>query len=419
MDQNSESRSVLIVGGGVIGTASAYYLAKAGWDVTILDRERFGAACSHGNCGLVAVSHVLPLTEPGAVKKALKAMLKSDAPFYIRPRIDLNLWRWLMGFARRCNERDMLSAAHHRDALLSSSRTLYQELLDEEHLECEWESQGCLFVFQTQYEFDKYEKTDTLIRDQFDLGAEKLNGEQLMELEPSVKGGLAGAYYYRMDAHLRPDRLMTAWREKLEQMGVKIIENCEVQSFQADGKSATGVETSQGSMKADRFIVAAGAVTPFLKEHLGCPIPIQPGKGYSITMPRPAKCPNIPMIFQEHKVVVTPMQSGYRLGSTMEFVGYDASMNPTRLDALKRSAAHYLHEPYCEPVEDRWYGWRPMTTDGLPIIDYSPRLENVLISAGHNMLGLSMAPATGKLAMEMLSGHTPHIDVKPFAVSRF
>src|SRR5262249_24077174 len=163
--------------------------------------------------------------------------------------------------------------------------------------------------------------------------------------------------------------------------------------------------------------VAAGALTPFLGKHLGCRIPIQLGKGYSITMPRPAKCPSFPLIFEEHRVAVTPMQSGYRLGSTMEFARYDATLNRRRLAILREAARHYLQEPDCEPVTEEWLGWRPMTYDGKPIIDRSPVLANVLIAAGHNMLGLSMAPATGKLVAELLGGTAPHVAPEPYAVT--
>jgi D-amino-acid dehydrogenase len=182
---------------------------------------------------------------------------------------------------------------------------------------------------------------------------------------------------------------------------------------------ARAIQTSQGELTADAFVVATGALTPLLNTHLGCKIPIQPGKGYSITMPRPALCPTYPMIFEEHRVAVTPMKSGYRIGSTMEFAGYDATLNRRRLSLLKEGAKHYLREPYGDPVEEEWFGWRPMTPDSLPIIDRSPAYANVVIAAGHNMLGLSMAPATGKLVAEMLCGERTHIDLSAYAVSRW
>jgi D-amino-acid dehydrogenase len=148
-------------------------------------------------------------------------------------------------------------------------------------------------------------------------------------------------------------------------------------------------------------------------------VPIQPGKGYSLTMPRPAACPKIPLIFPETRVAVTPFQSGYRLGSTMEFAGYDESIRPQRLQLLKDGVTDYLREPFCDPVQEEWFGWRPMTYDSVPIIDRSPKYENVVIAAGHNMLGLSMATATGKLVAEIIESRAPHIDPGPYRASRF
>ena len=172
-------------------------------------------------------------------------------------------------------------------------------------------------------------------------------------------------------------------------------------------------------MAADHFVIATGAWAPLLNRELGCRVPIQPGKGYSMTMPRPRLCPAHPLILEEHRVAVTPMRSGYRLGSTMEFAGYDTRLDRRRLELLRAGARHYLHEPYGEPVEEEWFGWRPMTYDSMPIIDRSPAMANVLIAAGHNMLGMSMAPATGKLVAELLSGTPPHVDPAPYSLTRF
>ena len=411
--------SVIIIGGGVIGTASAYYLAKRGWSVTLLERDQYGMGCSHGNCGLLAMSHVLPLTEPGAVAKTLKAMLTSHAPFFIKPRFDVRLWAWLYRFARRCNMRDMLEAARARHQLLQSSDRLYQQLLEEEAIECEWESQGCLFVYQSKTEMEKFAKTEELVRKQFGLAATRYDSDAVVRLEPALKPDVVGGWHYTTDAHLRPDRLMSSWRQVLQRLGVSILENCEVKGFVREDTCARAVDTSSGEMESDVFLLATGALTPLLEAHLGCRIPIQPGKGYSITMPRPAQCPRVPLIFPDHKVVVTPMKSGYRLGSTMEFSGYDSSLNRHRLHALKEAAEHYLHHPHCEPIEEEWYGWRPMTFDGKPIIDRCPAMKNVFLAAGHNMLGLSMAPATGTLIAELINGDSPHIDPAPYRVSRF
>ncbi len=410
---------VVVIGGGVVGAACAYYLRRSGRDVEVLDRGAFGKGCSHANCGFVCPSHVLPLAEPGAVWRTLKSMLRKDSPFYVKPRFDPAFWGWLFRFARRCNARDQVQAGRAIQALLNSSRALYDGLMREEPLDCEWEARGMLFVLRSAPAMEHYAETDRLLREEFGLASERYDGEALVSLEPALKPGLAGGFLYRTDAHLRPDKLMTSWRRVLEGIGVHVRENCAVKRLARERGRCRSAVTDQGEIAADAFVVAAGAWTPLLNRHLGCRVPIQPGKGYSITMPRPARCPSVPLIFEEHRVAVTPMRSGYRLGSTMEFAGYDATLNRRRLALLKEGARHYLHEPYCEPVVEEWFGWRPMTPDSLPVIGRSPSLANVWIAAGHNMLGLSMAPATGKLVTELLGGAAPHLDPAPYAVERF
>jgi D-amino-acid dehydrogenase len=293
--------------------------------------------------------------------------------------------------------------------------------MNNERLDCEWETKGLLFVYKCADAMNAYAETDRLMADSFHCPGQRLDGDAVAALELAVKPGLAGGWFYEHDAHLRPDRLMASWRTSLEAAGVTVRDECSFLGFApgSEGGRAIAVKTDQGVIPADAFVVAAGALTPLLQEHLGCRIPIQPGKGYSLTMARPSVCPTIPIIFPETRVVATPFQSGYRLGSTMEFAGYDPTINPRRLQLLRDGARPYLREPYCEPVEDEWFGWRPMTYDGLPIIDRSPLFDNVLIAAGHNMLGLSMAPATGKLVAEMLGNVPPHLDPSPYRVSRF
>jgi D-amino-acid dehydrogenase len=359
------------------------------------------------------------LATPGAIRTALKALFNPRGALAIRPRFDPALWAWLYRFARRCNTADMLEAGRAIQALLNSSRKLYDELLRDETLDCEWEHRGLLFVLHSRAGMEHYAETDKLLSDSFHMPAKRLDGDALVELEPALKPGLGGGWLYETDAHLRPDKLMTSWRSVLERRGVTIREVCSVQNIVPENRRARAIATSQGEISTDAFVFATGAWTPLLQHQLGCRIPIQPGKGYSITMPRPAKCPSIPLVFEEHRVAATPMRSGYRLGSTMEFAGYDASLNRRRLDLLREGARPYLHEPFCNPIEEEWFGWRPMTYDGKPIIDRCPRWENVYVAAGHNMLGLSMAPATGKLIAEMLEGYDPHLDPAPYSVKRF
>jgi D-amino-acid dehydrogenase len=410
----------VVIGGGVIGAACAHELAQAGASVLLIEQGEFGKGCSHGNCGYVSPSHILPLCRPGAIQGALQSMLQRDAPFQIRPRLDWGLWSWLLRFARRCNRIDMLQAGHARQALLDSSRALYASLIESGMLtDCEWETRGLLFVHQSRSHFEHYAETDELLRKEFGLGAKRLEEAELLALEPALKPGIAGAWLYECDAHLRPDKLMTAWRRRLEQDGVAVREQCQFHGLEISQGAISALRTSGGTIAVDQVVFATGAWTRQLQNQLHIPIPIEPGKGYSITMPRPALCPTYPMVFEEHRVAITPMASGYRIGSTMEFAGFDRSLRPERLNILINGAKRYLHEPLAEPFLETWYGWRPMSCDGVPLIGRIPRLSNAWLAAGHSMLGVSMATGTGKLMAELMTGRHPHVDPHPYRVDRF
>jgi len=212
---------------------------------------------------------------------------------------------------------------------------------------------------------------------------------------------------------------MSSWRAILQAQGVTLRERCVVTGLISSQDQTRALKTSDGEIEADAFVMATGAWTPQLNRELGCHIPIQPGKGYSMTLTRPAHCPTYPLMFEEHRVAVTPFEAGYRLGSTMEFAGYDTSLDRRRLDYLRAGASHYLQESPTQAVEEEWCGWRPMTYDSVPIIDRSPRWKNVWIAAGHNMLGVSMAPATGQMIAEMVDGRPTSINTTPYSLSRF
>ncbi len=417
---STSSSNVVIVGGGVIGAACAYYLQKTGATVTVIDRGEFGQACSHGNCGYISPSHILPLCKPGAVSSTMKIMFKKNSPFKVRARFDMSLWSWMLRFARNCNHESMLKSGHARQALLDSSRELYISLMTSGELsDCELHTDGLIFVHDDEHHFHAYEKTDKLLREEFGLAAKPYDGKALEALEPSLKPGVGGGWLYECDSHVRPDKVMSAWKERLLANSVNIVEDCEFQSLTTRDGNVSQIETSTGSVKADQVVFATGAWSPQLAKHLKATIPIQPGKGYSMTMPRPKLCPKYPMIFEQHRVAITPMDTGYRIGSTMEFAGYDSSINEARLEILTNGAKHYLKEPLAEPIQEKWCGWRPMSADGTPIIGKLPQFKNAWLAAGHSMLGLSMGAGTGKLVAELMTDQTPHIDPHPYRVERF
>lgn len=344
----------------------------------------------------------------------MASMLSSNSPFYIRPRVSPALWSFLIRFWWNCNEKQMKKAAQGKHALLQSSRQLYQELIEGDQLDCNWEKRGLMFVFRDKHHFDDFGKTNDWLTQELNLPATPYAQGDLQKLEPALKDHIAGAWHYPNDAHLRPDKLLRSWRTILERLNVTFLEQHKVTEFVGEGERLKAIQCGNETLEADRYVVATGAWSPAFNQKLGCTLRIQPGKGYSITMARPAICPKIPMLLEERHVGVTPFDDGYRLGSTMEFGGYDTRVNQKRLVLLKKGASDYLREPFTEETHEEWYGWRPMTPDDLPYIDFSPKYANVLIAAGHSMLGLSMGTATGKLAWELLDKLDPHIDPRPY-----
>lgn len=418
---------VVVIGGGVIGLACSHYLRRFGHRVTLVDKSRIGGGCSHGACGFISPSHALPLAEPGTIRHTLSQIWRPNSPLRIKPRFDWALLKWMWNFGRRCNESDMMESAHAIHPLMIHSRKLYLELVDPEISEapmpCSWEKRGLLFVYRNRDAFQRYEPTNDLLSKVFDEPAQKIPGEELCQFESALRQDLAGAWYFEHDAHLRPDQLIQAWRQKLIEDQVTLLENHTLQNFVSDTGGVTSVvlEGPKGpsTIASDRVVVATGAWTPMLSKLLGYEIPIQPGKGYSMTFAMPEDPPKTPMIFPEHRVAVTPMGDRLRLGSIMEFAGYDESISDRRLKLLTDGAKAYLRNPPRTTVQERWHGWRPMTYDSTPVIDRCPGFANVYLAAGHNMLGLSMAPATGRMVAEMISGVEHQLDPKPYNAARF
>jgi D-amino-acid dehydrogenase len=409
---------VLIIGGGVIGLACAHYLGRAGRSVRIIEQGRIGSGASPGNCGLVFVSDLVPLCVPGAVRKELFSMLRRNSPLYIKPSFDLGRMLWLLRFARRCRDEYVRHAIRAREDILASSNHLFAELLSGGSIEAEYEQRGVLLVYRSEAAMQRYEWVNLQLRP-YGLAAEAMVGRALRDFEPALREDVFGAWYHRADSHLRPDRLLQSWRQTLLRAGVAIEEDCALSRFRPSGGLIQAAVTGRGEFSADTYVLAAGAWSAGVATQLGLKLPIQPGKGYSITMGRPAVCPATPCYLYERRVVATPWSSGYRLGGTMEFCGFDPGLNPRRLNALRTAAGEYLRDPVGHPVVEEWAGLRPMTYDDLPVIGRTSRFRNLILATGHGMLGITTAPATGRLVAEIVCGAPPHIDPGPFDPKRF
>lgn len=415
----SDSRTdVLIIGAGVIGLCSAWYLLRAGHGVTVLERETVGAGASHGNCGTLTPSHAPPLAEPGAVLRGLKWMLRPDAPFYVRPRVDPALWGWLLRFAARCNPRDYARVSAVKAELLNTSREAIESLLVDAGIDCEYRRSGLLYAFRSARELQACSVWQEELAP-LGIEAEIWDAATVEREEPALKPGLAGGIHFPGDACLRPDRLVEGLAAAVRRAGGIIEEHAEVDAFDVRGERMHAVRASGRVWRADQVVLAGGAWSPQVLRRLGLRLPVQPGKGYSMTFARPELAPRRPLVLSEPSVCVTAWSDGFRLGSTMEFSGYDTTLNPVRLAALRRGAAEFLHEPDAgEPLES-WYGWRPMTWDDLPVIGRAPRLNNLVLATGHGMLGVSMCAVTGMLVRDLITGAEPVLDPGPLSPQRF
>lgn len=417
MAVKSPHDDVLIIGGGAIGLATGLALLEAGRSVRILDAAAVGSGASHGNCGTITPSHAPPLAAPGVVAQALRWMFTPDAPLYLKPRVDPALWHWLLRFAARCNVRDWRASTHARSALLNDARTRLADWVQRYGLACEFEEEGLDYVFRDHRRFQHY-VDEAAVLAEFGIATQVFDGTTYEREEPAMLPGVAGAIRFPGDARLRPDRYVAELAHVVRERGGRIEAHCRVERLE---RAAGGVRltTSQGTREGRDAVIALGAWTPAFARTLGVRAPIQPGKGYSITYSRPSRVPRHPMLLKDRSVCVTVWESGYRLGSTMEFSGHDDTLNAMRLAALERGAREFLREPVGPEVQERWCGWRPMTWDDLPLLGRAPGHEHVWIAAGHGMLGISMSSSTGQLMADLMTGRTPAFDPSPYRPERF
>jgi D-amino-acid dehydrogenase len=409
---------VLILGGGVIGLACALYLLRAGRSVTILEQGKAGGATSHGNCGTITPSHAMPLAMPGIIAQALCWMFQPDAPLRVAPRLDPALFAWFARFAQLCNWTDFRRLTAAKAPLLKLSREALEQLIRAEQLDCEFEARGTLTVYRDARAFEKSSWLPHTLT-QVGLPVETLDGTQCRAREPVLNDSIVGGYFHPLDAHLRPDRYLAELARVVRDKGGEIRESTQISGFRLEDGRIDGVVTDAGEFSGTDVVLALGAWSPLLARQLDLRIPIQPGKGYSITYTRPSRCPRIPLALKERAVCVTGWSSGYRLGSTMEFAGYDANLNRTRLDALRRGAAEYLIEPEGPQVLEEWYGWRPMIHDDLPILGRAANVQNLVLATGHGMLGVTMSAATGLLISEVITEQALSLDATAFSPGRF
>jgi D-amino-acid dehydrogenase len=411
-------RRVVVIGGGVIGVTSAYYLAQDGWEVTLLDKGEVCAGSSYGNAGLIVPSHVVPLAAPGVWWQGLKWMLRPESPFYIKPRLDLELAKWLWRFRSACTPARMRQAMPLLRRLSVESLALYRELAEKGGFDFGFRQSGSMTVFFTPQGL-AHGREEARLLGQAGVAVEVLDGPAARSAEPALKPGVVGALYCREDALLVPDRFVKGLARLAASLGVRIATATEVIGFRRAGDGICGVETTRGAIEADIVVLAAGAWSPEIGRALGLRVPIQPAKGYSLTYRRPARGPGIPLLPAEGRFSVTPMGEFLRFGGTLELAGMDLSVNGRRVEALRRGALRCIEGADKLELLEIWRGLRPCTPDGLPLLGHSARFGNLVLAAGHAMVGMSLGPVTGKLVARLVGGAKPLADIRPLDPQRF
>ncbi|HYK89824.1 MAG TPA: FAD-dependent oxidoreductase [Acidobacteriota bacterium] len=415
------AKHVVIVGGGVIGLCSAYYAAQKGHRVTILERGSPGHdCCSIGNAGMIVPSHVVPLAAPGAVGFALRSLWNPESPFHVRPRLDADLLAWGLRFWRSANAAHVARSAPLLRDLHLASRSCYEELAESQGNDFGLVRRGLLMLCRTRHALDEEIRIATLIQ-RLGIPAEVLDAEQTAERDPSVRMAVAGSVFFPKDCHMLPHRFVTSLIRRLESAGATLSWQTEVTGWIADGVRVKAVRTSRGEIAAEEFVLACGAWSPAVARHLRLKLPMQAGKGYSLTLTRPRCLPTLCSILSEARVAVTPMDSALRFGGTMEIAGLDESINPARVRGIVKAVPEYLPDFASADFDGvrPWCGLRPCSADGLPFIGRTSRFPNLVVATGHAMMGMSLGPITGRLVAQIVSGEQLSINIEALSPDRF
>lgn len=419
MTHRTTSR-VGIVGGGIIGLCSAYYLHKAGHRVTLFDQQPIADGCSFGNAGMIVPSHIIPLAQPGMIAKGMRWMLKSTSPFYVKPRLNAELMRWGWLFYRHSTTQHVERSIPILRDLSLLSKTLYQDLAANGDLSFEWQERGLLMLYKTaSAEHEMVEEAN--IANRAGIEARILTSQQVQDLEPATRVDVRGAIHYPGDAHLNPGQLIHSLVAYLRREGVQILDDHTVTGFSKTGSRVTAVQTNHGSYDVDEVVVAGGAWSPNIGRQLGLTLSMQGGKGYSFMLRNVTNNVRVPAIMLEARATATPMGTDLRFAGTLEVAGTDMTVNMNRVRGIVQSINQYYPDIQVEmpAVESVWRGLRPCSPDGLPYIGRINRYDNVVLATGHGMMGLSLGPATGKLVSEVVDGPASSLEVKAFSPERF
>lgn len=413
------NKNVIIIGGGIIGLSSGYYLYQNGYNVTILEKGDFANACSKGNQGWVCPALHTPVPEPGLVGSSIKWLMKKDSPLYIKPSAVPRLSGWVSQFLKHCNEKDFKAGKDALHSLSNSTFKLYDSL-KADGLNFEMHREGMLFVFLNNNELKQ--GINKFIQGSKLYGHEPptiLSGDEVRKLEPNISNKVVGGLLLKEQRHVNPESVSKAFVEMLKSRGVCLRSNTEVTEIERQDNKIMAIMSDEERFEADTFLLTAGAWSGYLAKKFDYNLPIQAGKGYSITINNPTLKFKHPIYLGDTKAGISPYKGSTRIGGTMELSGINLSIDKNRIQGVRNSVSKYLNEELRGDSEIEWTGMRPMTPDGLPVLGLIPNFKNAFVATGHGMVGVSMAPTTGKIMADLINSGTTDFDIEPFAPERF
>lgn len=415
----NSKHDVLIIGGGPVGLSCAYYLLKSGRKVTLLDAKEIGKGSGSGNAGHIVPSHIIPLAAPGVVTSALKWMLDpAHSPFGMKVSLDPKYISWLLQFVMACNDANVQRSIKPLNDLGQLSAKNFAQLIAEEKFDCSYQEKGLLFLYKTESAFSGGKHEGELMQ-KHGIPVSVYDKNKIHEVEPAALDDVIGGVHFTGDSHLNPGVFLKLLSERVRAMGAEMFENTPVTGFESTNEKITKVKTDAGDFEAKQIILAAGAFSPSVVRGLKINIPIQPARGFSLTMSATKQIPGHALILGERRVAVSPMGGVLRFTGRLELGNFSMMPNPVWIQRIENSAREYLHLDEKLDVKETWAGLRPTTPDGMPIIGYSPRYSNLILATGHAMLGLSLAPGTGQVVAELVNGKETAFDLRPLKLERF
>ncbi|SFV29274.1 NAD(P)/FAD-dependent oxidoreductase [Thermoflavifilum thermophilum] len=414
------AETVGIIGGGIVGLCTAYYLHQKGYEVHILDEYAFDNSCSWGNAGMIVPSHVIPLAAPGVVWQGLKWMFRAESPFAFHVSFNKSLWQWVKLFHQHSNAQHVHYAIPHLRDISLLSRRLYEHLALPQKNELSFETKGILMLFQTKKLQEEEIKAAELAQAN-GIPAEILSDQEIQLMEPDTRVRTLGGIYYPGDAHIHPRKWMQWLTQQLKQAGVKFYPHHAIIDLQIQQHKIHHIITNQETLYFDHIVVAAGVKTALLLKKMDIHIPLQPGKGYSFDLQLNKRLIHIPALLMEGRVAVSPWGNLLRISGTMEIGANLHTINQAKIRGMLKTLHAFYPDLKAETLfqPQIWTGARPCSPDGLPFIGRVQPFHNLYVATGHGMLGLSLAPATGYLITQLISGDKPDIDIHAFDPMRF